>query len=123
MQSVCVKDWNALRVPGMVSQPGMVASATGGGRIQNVELEIRIMKRVLGDDAQGNVVEQCRPLTYWFKENCVLTDRPNTLLSGETMRQFLYFATQSGNDRLLVSQKKQAIIDGLEARLATDNPN
>ncbi|KAG8165701.1 hypothetical protein KVR01_004253 [Diaporthe batatas] len=122
VQAVWVEDWDALRVPGMFDMPGMVTSATGGGPKLNVEWELRIVKRVLAQDAQGNMVEHYQPLTHWFGERCILVPHPQTLLSGETMRNFLYFATQPGNDRLLVSQRKQAIVDGLDASLAVDHP-
>lgn len=49
----------------------------------------------------------------WFKESLHIVEDNDMVLSRETMRNYLYFATVPGNDRLLVSQRKQAIVDGL----------
>jgi hypothetical protein len=42
-----------------------------------------------------------------------LVEENDSLLSGETMRNYLYFATTPGNDKLYVSQRKNAIVEGL----------
>lgn len=115
VQGIHRSDWNAIKAPGMVPQPGMVISATGGGPVENVFLDIRIVKPEVRKDAHGREVKHYIPLTTWFREMLVLTNDDNMLLSGERMRNYLYFATAPGNDRLLISQKKQAIIQGLEA--------
>lgn len=53
------------------------------------------------------------PLTVWYPEMLRVVNDNDTLLSGATMRNYLYFATAPGNNRLFVSQKKNGIVASL----------
>jgi len=52
------------------------------------------------------------PLTPWFREAALITPQtPSTsLLSGNAMRNHLYFATAPGNATLYVAAKKNGIV-------------
>ena len=76
-------------------------------------MEIRIVKCDIVKNAAGQQVRDWKPLTIWFTELLRIVNDGESLLSGEAMRNYLYFATAPGNDRLIVSQRKQAIVDGL----------
>lgn len=116
VQSIYRFDWNALKTPGMVPQPRQVLSATDSRPIENVFLEVQIVKPKVRQNPQGQQVRHYILLTKWYIEILVLVNDGQMLLSGETIREYLYFATAPGNERLLVSQRKQAIIQGLDLR-------
>lgn len=113
-QNIHRSDWDALRAPGLFPMPGSIHSATGPGNVENVVLDVRIVKPEVRQNPGGQQVTHYLPLTKWYTELLILVDDGKTLLSGAAMRDCLYFATAPGNDRLLVSQRKQAIIHHLE---------
>lgn len=115
VQSLRRSDWNALKTPD--ASPTMAQMLTAGGMrdVYNVFLEIRIVKPEVKKNAQNQEVLTGKhvPLTPWYVEMLRLVEDNDSLLSGETMRNHLYFATAPGNDKLYVSQRKNAIVEGL----------
>lgn len=53
------------------------------------------------------------PFTNWFSELLCIFDDGKPHLSRSGMQNYLYFATAPVKQRLLVSQRKHAIVDGL----------
>lgn len=87
-------------------------TAVGMRNVENVFLEIQIVKPEYKKNAQTGVKETTgnfKPLTPWYLEMLCFVEDYEDLLSGETMRKHLYFATAPGNERLYVSQKKNGI--------------
>ena len=84
----------------------MIVSANGLSRLQRVDLELCITKFDM-------IVNQFIPMTDWFTEKFVI--RPFTpftyLLSGNKMRQHLFFATAPGNQTLYVAGRKNGLYD------------
>ena len=81
---------------------GTLSITTAGGVIyrERIEIEMQITK------ADGTAV------TPWFRENAVITPLQSGIqdrLSGNAMRNHLYFATAPGNANLFVAQKKNGI--------------
>ena len=56
-------------------------------------------------------------LTPWFIEDAIVQPvvSGSLRLSGNAMRQYLFFATPKGNDRLYVSQRKAGLIRDIPA--------
>lgn len=100
----------------MAPKTGQVLSATGPGKIENVFLKVRIVKPEVRQNRQAQQVRHYVPLTNWYMEMLNLVNDAKMLLSGEGLRQYLYFATAPENERLLLSQRKQVIIQGLGLR-------
>jgi hypothetical protein len=55
------------------------------------------------------------PLSDWFEEDCVVVPQTSPLLSGQNMRNELYFATAKGNRELFVGKTKNSIVMALPA--------
>ncbi|KAI7774253.1 hypothetical protein LA080_009030 [Diaporthe eres] len=115
VQSLRRSDWNALKTATMSPQIAQMLTATGPEPVENVFLEVRIVKPEVTRNSQGQELRtgQYVPLTLWYPELLRIVNDGDTLLSGENMRNYLYFATAPGNETLYVSQRKQAIVDGL----------
>ncbi|KAK7702813.1 hypothetical protein SLS64_009423 [Diaporthe eres] len=115
VQSLRRSDWNALKTATMSPQTAEMLTATGPRHVENVFLEVRIVKPEVTRNSQGQELStgQYVPLTVWYPELLRIVNDGDTLLSGENMRNYLYFATAPGNETLYVSQRKQAMIDGL----------
>ncbi|KAJ8099028.1 hypothetical protein POJ06DRAFT_302012 [Lipomyces tetrasporus] len=81
------------------------STASGGIFRERIVLEMQIIK------ADGTAVSP------WFEEIAVITTAqpgfPQPRLSGNAMRNYLYFATAPGNSTLYVAQKKNGIISQL----------
>jgi hypothetical protein len=90
-------------------QLGPRSTLTGNGIVQRQHLliEMQILK------ADGTIVSP------WFVEHAVVMPPPTQLgalpfrLSGDGMRNHLYFATAPGNATLYVAQKKHGVMDQL----------
>jgi hypothetical protein len=77
-----------------------IATANGVAVREKVVIEMQIIK------ADGTAI------TPWFRENAVVTPLQPGIqyrLSGNAMRDHLYFATAPGNANLFVAEKKNGI--------------
>ncbi|KAK9318986.1 hypothetical protein V1517DRAFT_79840 [Lipomyces orientalis] len=85
--------------------PTFLSTASGGIYRQQIVLEMQII------EADGTAISS------WFEEVAVITvpepGVPLCRLSGNAMRNFLYFATAPGNSTLYVAKKKNGIISQL----------
>ncbi|KAK9357163.1 hypothetical protein V1504DRAFT_437001 [Lipomyces starkeyi] len=85
--------------------PTFLSTASGGIYRQQIILEMQIT------EADGTAISS------WFEEVAVITvpepGAPQCRLSGNAMRNFLYFATAPGNLTLYVAKKKHGIISQL----------
>ncbi|ODQ70281.1 hypothetical protein LIPSTDRAFT_74529 [Lipomyces starkeyi NRRL Y-11557] len=85
--------------------PTFLSTASGGIYRQQIILEMQIT------EADGTAISS------WFEEVAVITvpepGAPQCRLSGNAMRNFLYFATAPGNLTLYVAKKKNGIISQL----------
>lgn len=115
VQSVHLSDWNALKTPAVELFKAQMLTAAGVRNVWNMFLEIRIVKPEYKKNAQNveEVTGNFEPLTPWYLEMLRLVEDNEDLLSGETMRKYLYFATAPGNEKLYVSQKKNGIFKDL----------
>ncbi|KAK9348655.1 hypothetical protein V1522DRAFT_389362 [Lipomyces starkeyi] len=82
--------------------PTFISTAGGGIYREQIFIEMQISR------ADGTTVSP------WFAEIAVITPAqpgvPQCRLSGNAMRNFLYFATAPGNTTLYVAEKKNGII-------------
>jgi hypothetical protein len=81
-----------------------LGTANGVALRERVVIEMQIIK------ADGT------PITPWFRETAVVTPLQPGIqyrLSGNAMRNHLYFATAPGNANLFVAEKKNGIITQL----------
>ncbi|ROW14701.1 hypothetical protein VPNG_03744 [Cytospora leucostoma] len=115
LQNIHRSDWDALNVFGHGLHLIDIVTAAKREVVETVLLTIRIIKRITQDADNQMAAEQWLPLTPWFTENVRVVKDDRILLSGAKIRDHLFFATAPGNDRLLISQRKQAIIDALPA--------
>ncbi|KAM5441464.1 hypothetical protein MferCBS31731_003535 [Microsporum ferrugineum] len=106
MLTVFDTDLIALAIPPTYAGFGSyVSMSTAGGQVQrqHIVVEVQLL------DSQGN------PVSDWILEHGIVT--PATLgtsrLSGDGMRQHLYFATAPGNTHLYVAEKKNGIVQQL----------
>jgi len=81
---------------------GTLSIATAGGVVyrEKIVIEMQITK------ADGTAI------TPWFRESAVVTPLQSGIqhrLSGNVMRDHLYFATAPGNANLFVAEKKNGI--------------
>lgn len=115
VQSMRRSDWNALKTPDAMLMRDEMLTAGGMKDVYNVFLEIRIVKPEVKKNAQNQEVLTGNhvPLTLWYVEMLRIVEDDESLLSGETMRNHLYFATAPGNDKLYVSSKKNGVVADL----------
>ncbi|KAM5436677.1 hypothetical protein McanMca71_001793 [Microsporum canis] len=106
MLTVFDTDLIALAIPPTYGGFGSyVSMSTAGGQVQrqHIVVEVQLL------DSQGN------PVSDWVLEHGIVT--PASLgtarLSGDGMRQYLYFATAPGNAHLYVAEKKNGIVQQL----------
>lgn len=80
-----------------------ITTASGTVRRQQITVEVQLL------DSQGNAVSD------WILEEGIVTPAAvgATRLSGDGIRQSLYFATAPGNRHLYVAEKKNGIIEQL----------
>jgi hypothetical protein len=80
------------------------------GTANGVTLRERIVIEIQITRANGTAI------TPWFRENAVITPLQPGIqdrLSGNAMRNHLYFATAPGNANLFVAEKKNGIVSQL----------
>ncbi|EGC47208.1 conserved hypothetical protein [Histoplasma capsulatum var. duboisii H88] len=84
---------------------GNTQITTAGGSVirQQITVEIQLL------DSQGNAVSD------WILEEGIVTPAVigGVRLSGDCIRQSLYFATAPGNQHLYVAEKKNGIVEQL----------
>lgn len=107
VQSLKRSDWNALNTLRKTPDTGMVNTAIGLHTAEHVMMEMRVMTPT----STGTYA----PLTVWFVENLRIVDDDDVLLSGEVMRNHLFFATPPGNDHLIVARSRQTLMSLLPA--------
>ncbi|KAK7747972.1 hypothetical protein SLS53_001224 [Cytospora paraplurivora] len=115
LQNIHRSDWDALNTFGCGLNLINIVTPTREDIVGTVSLKIRIIKKITQDTDDQMAAEQWSPLTTWFTETVRIVKDNDVLLSGAEMRNHLFFATAPGNDRLLISERKQAIIDALPA--------
>ncbi|KAK9319578.1 hypothetical protein V1517DRAFT_348948 [Lipomyces orientalis] len=97
-------DYNPYTYTGRLG-PIFMSTASGGIYRKQIFIEMQISR------ADGTAVSP------WFAEIAVITPAqpgvPQYRLSGNAMRNFLYFATSPGNTTLYVAEKKNGIISQL----------
>ncbi len=104
VQTIFPTDLAALRYDQLTYQgllgPLCIGTASGVVNLEVIVIEMEIIK------ADGTAI------TPWFRENAVITPLQAGIqdrLSGNAMRNHLYFATAPGNATLFVAEKKNGI--------------
>ncbi|OAA58999.1 hypothetical protein SPI_06201 [Niveomyces insectorum RCEF 264] len=99
-QTVLPTDMQALGFDSGRHASANVLVTTAGGNIVRVSLWL----------AMQIVKENGDPLTHWYIEAAVVGEFSDARLSGNGMRNHLYFATAPGNAALFVAAKKHGLV-------------